>query len=242
MLCNTATTSHTGQSCVHGDTSPAAPAGLFRHLAAVECRWGLGIWLASCSKLPATHHCQLSASNTNRQHLRCQPQPSRAPFAAIKAFRMNHLTSFTDISGGPLAYVLLAFVLLVRPCSQVAGLPPVTKDWFEARKAQLSTAAAAPHTKIWYDPLTKKKFQTQQTYQVGPAVQAALRPPLVFLTGCLQGAWGFGGALGGWRDLWGVQQTRLAMPYCLCRRTWRQQEVPAACAKPQSPLLLVCWE
>lgn len=50
--------------------------------------------------------------------------------------------------------------------SQVAGLPPVTKDWFEARKAQLSTAAAAPHTKIWYDPLTKKKFQTQQTYQV----------------------------------------------------------------------------
>jgi hypothetical protein len=49
---------------------------------------------------------------------------------------------------------------------KVAGLPPVTKEWFEARKAQLSTAAAAPHTKIWYDPLTKKKFQTQQTYQV----------------------------------------------------------------------------
>lgn len=49
---------------------------------------------------------------------------------------------------------------------QVAGLPPVTKDWFEARKAQLSTAAASPHTKVWYDPLTKKKFQTQQTYQV----------------------------------------------------------------------------
>jgi pre-60S factor REI1 len=42
----------------------------------------------------------------------------------------------------------------------------VTKDWFDARKAQLSTAAAAPHTKVWYDPLTKKKFMTQQTYQV----------------------------------------------------------------------------
>lgn len=48
---------------------------------------------------------------------------------------------------------------------KVAGLPPVTKDWFDARKAQLSTAAAAPHTKVWYDPLTKKKFMTQQTYQ-----------------------------------------------------------------------------
>lgn len=50
---------------------------------------------------------------------------------------------------------------------QVAGLPPVTKEWFEARKAQLTSAAAAPHTKVWYDPLTKKKFMTQQTYQVG---------------------------------------------------------------------------
>jgi hypothetical protein len=66
--------------------------------------------------------------------------------------------------------LLMHCVLLCCCCtflSQVAGLPPVTKDWFEARKAQLSTAAAAPHTKIWYDPLTKKKFQTQQTYQVG---------------------------------------------------------------------------
>jgi len=56
------------------------------------------------------------------------------------------------------------------PChspGQVAGLPPVTKEWFEARKAQLTSAAASPHTKVWYDPLTKKKFQTQQTYQVG---------------------------------------------------------------------------
>jgi pre-60S factor REI1 len=55
----------------------------------------------------------------------------------------------------------------------------VTKDWFEARKVQLSTAAAAPHTKIWYDPLTKKKFQTQQTYQVGLLVQAAFGLALV---------------------------------------------------------------
>eukprot|EP00879_Flechtneria_rotunda_P024228 GHRR01025676.1.p2 GENE.GHRR01025676.1~~GHRR01025676.1.p2 ORF type:complete len:135 (+),score=37.64 GHRR01025676.1:1818-2222(+) len=48
---------------------------------------------------------------------------------------------------------------------KVAGLPPVTKEWFEARKAQLTSATAAPHQKIWYDPLTKKKFHSQNTYQ-----------------------------------------------------------------------------
>lgn len=50
-------------------------------------------------------------------------------------------------------------------CLQVAGLPPVTKDWFEARKAQLTSATTTAHQKIWFDPLTKKKFQTQNTYQ-----------------------------------------------------------------------------
>jgi hypothetical protein len=54
---------------------------------------------------------------------------------------------------------------------QVAGLPPVTKDWFEARKAQLSTATSTPNAAIWFDPLTKKKFQTQNTYQVGGSVE-----------------------------------------------------------------------
>ncbi|KAG2437956.1 hypothetical protein HXX76_005571 [Chlamydomonas incerta] len=54
---------------------------------------------------------------------------------------------------------------------KVAGLPPVTKDWFEARKAQLSSTAAsataaAPVQRIWVDPLTKKKFNTENTYQV----------------------------------------------------------------------------
>ncbi|KXZ51114.1 hypothetical protein GPECTOR_14g95 [Gonium pectorale] len=54
---------------------------------------------------------------------------------------------------------------------KVAGLPPVTKDWFEARKAQLSSAAAgataaAPVQRLWIDPLTKKKFNTENTYQV----------------------------------------------------------------------------
>ncbi|KAG2424307.1 hypothetical protein HYH02_015197 [Chlamydomonas schloesseri] len=54
---------------------------------------------------------------------------------------------------------------------KVAGLPPVTKEWFEARKAQLSSTAAsataaAPVQRIWVDPLTKKKFNTENTYQV----------------------------------------------------------------------------
>lgn len=53
----------------------------------------------------------------------------------------------------------------VLSCNQVASLPPVTKEWFEARKAQLTTATTAPHQKIWFDPLTKKKFQTLNTYQ-----------------------------------------------------------------------------
>ncbi|GLI68657.1 hypothetical protein VaNZ11_013133 [Volvox africanus] len=51
---------------------------------------------------------------------------------------------------------------------KVAGLPPVTKEWFEARKAQLSSTAAgassAPVQRIWIDLLTKKKFNTENTY------------------------------------------------------------------------------
>ncbi|PNH04777.1 Zinc finger protein [Tetrabaena socialis] len=54
---------------------------------------------------------------------------------------------------------------------KVADLPPVTKEWFEARKAQLSstaagTTAAAGVQQTWIDPLTKKKFNTENTYLV----------------------------------------------------------------------------
>ena len=53
---------------------------------------------------------------------------------------------------------------------KVAGLPPVTKDWFEARKAQLTSTAAsttsgAATVRTWVEPLTKKKFATENTYQ-----------------------------------------------------------------------------
>ncbi len=49
---------------------------------------------------------------------------------------------------------------------KVAGLPPVTREGFDARKAQLSSVAATPNARVWYDPLTKRKFMSQATYQV----------------------------------------------------------------------------
>lgn len=51
---------------------------------------------------------------------------------------------------------------------KVAGLPPVTKEWFDARKQQLaissSAASATPVTKVWLDPLSKKKFLSESTF------------------------------------------------------------------------------
>jgi hypothetical protein len=56
---------------------------------------------------------------------------------------------------------------------KVAGLPPVTREWFEARKAQLAQAHAAGaaqavpagHVRVWWDPLTRKTFRNEATYQ-----------------------------------------------------------------------------
>ncbi len=54
---------------------------------------------------------------------------------------------------------------------KVAGLPPVTKEWFEARRAQLvgSQAVASQglppgHIRVWFDPLLRKTFRSEQTY------------------------------------------------------------------------------
>ena len=48
---------------------------------------------------------------------------------------------------------------------KIAGLPPVTKEWFDARKEQLSSSTTvAPAQKFWYDPLTKKRFNSENTY------------------------------------------------------------------------------
>ncbi|KAL6746598.1 hypothetical protein V8C86DRAFT_1839150 [Haematococcus lacustris] len=56
---------------------------------------------------------------------------------------------------------------------KVAGLPPVTREWFEARKAQLASAQASTATatvppgcvRVWFDPLTRKTFRNEQTWQ-----------------------------------------------------------------------------
>ena len=48
---------------------------------------------------------------------------------------------------------------------KIAGLPPVTKDWFDSRKELLSNSASSIQAqKIWTDPLTKKRFQSENTY------------------------------------------------------------------------------
>ena len=49
---------------------------------------------------------------------------------------------------------------------KVAGLPPVSKEWFEARRAQLqNTTNQRPVSKTWVDPLTGKRFGSENTYQ-----------------------------------------------------------------------------
>ncbi|KAI8111762.1 hypothetical protein M9435_004261 [Picochlorum sp. BPE23] len=48
---------------------------------------------------------------------------------------------------------------------KVAGLPPVTKEWFEARRAQMTSSSSKKNVqKIWIDPLSKKKFLSENTY------------------------------------------------------------------------------
>ena len=48
---------------------------------------------------------------------------------------------------------------------KVAGLPPVTRAWFDARKEQLTSAAGAGAKRVWVDPLTKKRFGSKNTYE-----------------------------------------------------------------------------
>jgi pre-60S factor REI1 len=47
---------------------------------------------------------------------------------------------------------------------KVAGLAPVTREFYEARRAQLSAASGVPTQKTWFDPLTRKKFFSENTY------------------------------------------------------------------------------
>ena len=47
---------------------------------------------------------------------------------------------------------------------KIAGLPPVTKEWFDSRKEQLSSTAALAAQQTWTDPLTKRRFGSENTY------------------------------------------------------------------------------
>jgi len=40
----------------------------------------------------------------------------------------------------------------------------VTKEWFESRKAQIEAASSASVQKVWFDPLAKRKFSSENTY------------------------------------------------------------------------------
>ena len=48
---------------------------------------------------------------------------------------------------------------------KIANMPPVTREWFEARKETLAASTGATVAKIWTDPLTKKKFGSENTYK-----------------------------------------------------------------------------
>lgn len=47
---------------------------------------------------------------------------------------------------------------------KVAGLPPVTREWYEARRSQLISSSGTPIQKTWFDPLTRKKFYSENTF------------------------------------------------------------------------------
>ena len=40
----------------------------------------------------------------------------------------------------------------------------MTKEWFDSRKEQLSSNAGLAAQKSWVDPLTKKRFGSENTY------------------------------------------------------------------------------
>ncbi|XRB23769.1 pre-60S factor REI1 [Pseudoscourfieldia marina] len=48
---------------------------------------------------------------------------------------------------------------------KVASLPPVTLQWFDARRAQLARAQQVAQAQVFVCPLTKKRFQSEATYR-----------------------------------------------------------------------------
>jgi pre-60S factor REI1 len=47
---------------------------------------------------------------------------------------------------------------------KIANLPPVTREWFDARKEKLAASSGTALVRTWMDPLTKKKFGSENTY------------------------------------------------------------------------------
>ena len=71
-----------------------------------------------------------------------------------------------------LGVCVLAAVCMNRRCAcrynlkrKIADMPPVTREWFEARKETLAASTGAPVSKFWTDPLTKKRFNSENTYK-----------------------------------------------------------------------------
>ena len=48
---------------------------------------------------------------------------------------------------------------------KIAQLPPVTREWFDARKEKLASTTGTAVTKTWLDPLTRKTFSSENTYK-----------------------------------------------------------------------------
>lgn len=47
----------------------------------------------------------------------------------------------------------------------IVGLPPVTAEWFEARRSHLSSLQQQSADVVYICPLTNKKFQSEGTYE-----------------------------------------------------------------------------
>jgi len=47
---------------------------------------------------------------------------------------------------------------------KIAGLPPVTREWYDARKSQIEAASGKNLQKVWFDPLSKRRFSSENTY------------------------------------------------------------------------------
>lgn len=60
--------------------------------------------------------------------------------------------------------IVFSFLCRYNLKRKVAGLPPVTKEWYDARKSQIEAASSKNLQKVWLDPLSKRRFSSENTY------------------------------------------------------------------------------